>query len=129
MIFPRVGLFLVDDHICSRTISDSLPPYHLRSCSMSDIGTIGEIQTRKEIGTLFDSELWWRDCYHEIENHGYRLRPRYHPDWEPSWKKSGKAFSATEDGQPSLVSAVSPRIPVLIFPTDANSNGCSAPSG
>ena len=96
---------------------------------MSGIRTIGEVQTAKEIGTLFDSELWWQDHYHDIEDHGYQLRPRYHPGWEPSWKKSGKAFSTTEDGQPSLVSAVSPRIPELIFASVAGSDGRSARAG
>ena len=32
------------------------------------------------IGDLFSSETWWRDCYHAIWGHGYRLRPRYDPD-------------------------------------------------
>ena len=96
---------------------------------MSGIRATGELQTRKEIGTLFDSELWWRDHYHEIGNHGYRLRPRYHPDWEPSWKTSGKAFFTTEDGQPSPVSAASLRIPVLIFDSVASSDGRNAPAG
>jgi len=73
---------------------------------MSGISTIEEVQTRKEIDTLFDNELWWQDQYQEIENRGYRLRPRYHPEWEPSWKRSGKPFFTMEDGQPTLVSVV-----------------------
>jgi len=60
-------------------------------------------QVDREIGTLFPSETWWRDHYHELESHGYILRPRYHPDWKPSWKRSGKPFFSTEDGQPSLL--------------------------
>jgi len=70
---------------------------------MPGIGLVGEEQVTREIGTLFDSERWWRDQYREIENHGYRLRPRYHPEWEPSWKRSGKSFFQTEDGQPTLL--------------------------
>ncbi|KAH9954055.1 hypothetical protein BC827DRAFT_1379648 [Russula dissimulans] len=73
---------------------------------MPGIGTVGrheEQRTDREIGTLFPSETWWRDRYHELENHGYTLRPRYHPDWEPSWKQSGKRFFSTEDGQPALL--------------------------
>jgi len=57
----------------------------------------------RELGALFDSELWWRDHYHEIERQGYRLRPRYHPNWKPSWKESGKDFFTVEDGQPTLL--------------------------
>jgi hypothetical protein len=67
-------------------------------------------QAIREPGTLFDSELWWRDHYQELENLGYRLRPRYRPNWTPSWKVSGKDFYTVEDGQPTLVS---------IRPTDA----------
>ena len=58
------------------------------------------------IGTLFRNEEWWRDQYYEIYNHGYELRPRYHPNWEPSWIGLGKDFFAVEDGQPSIVSAL-----------------------
>jgi hypothetical protein len=61
-------------------------------------------QTRRQFGSLFDSELWWRDRYRELENLGYKLRPRYRPDWEPSWKQSGVDFFRVEDGQPTLVS-------------------------
>ncbi len=63
-----------------------------------------ERPSSREFGSLFDSELWWRDRYHELEDHGYRLRPRYRPDWEPSWKQSGMDFFRVEDGQPTLVS-------------------------
>lgn len=58
---------------------------------------------RREIGGLFRSEMWWRDRYHDLEAHGYRLRPRYHPDWKPSWKTSRKDFFDAEDGQPTIV--------------------------
>jgi len=64
------------------------------------------IHGTREIGSLFDSELWWRDQYPAIEAQGYILRPRYHPNWRPSWKRSGKDFFAAEDGQPTLVSVV-----------------------
>jgi hypothetical protein len=57
----------------------------------------------REIGGLFPSEMWWRDRYPDIEASGYRLRPRYHPDWKPSWTWSGKDFFATEDGQATIV--------------------------
>ncbi|KAH9071106.1 hypothetical protein EDB83DRAFT_315049 [Lactarius deliciosus] len=48
---------------------------------------------------LFASECWWRDRYNDIVEQGYRLRPRYHPQWEPSWLKTGKEFYTVEDGQ------------------------------
>jgi hypothetical protein len=71
----------------------------------------GEPPNRKA-GTLVMTERWWRDRYDDIANHGYQLRPRYHPHWEPSWLKSGKDFYAVEDGQPTIV-----RLALLIFPT------------
>ena len=67
----------------------------------------------REIGTLFDSELWWRDQYRAIESLGYILRPRYHPNWRPSWKRSGKDFFTAEDGQPTLVSVVCQMLPTF----------------
>ncbi|KAI0274570.1 kinase-like domain-containing protein [Russula aff. rugulosa BPL654] len=69
---------------------------------MPGIGGTG-IHGTREIGTLFDSELWWRDQYRAIEAQGYILRSRYHPNWRPSWKRSGKDFFSAEDGQPTLL--------------------------
>ncbi|KAH9970476.1 kinase-like domain-containing protein [Russula compacta] len=63
-------------------------------------------QTDREIGTLYTSERWWRDHYYGIEDHGYELRPRYHPDWKPSWRRSGRDFFSMEDGQPTISRAV-----------------------
>ena len=72
-------------------------------------------QTIRTIGTLFRNEEWWRDQYDDIHNRGYKLRPRYHPNWEPSWIRLGKDFFAVEDGQPCIVS-----VPLLglSIPTD-----------
>ena len=96
---------------------------------MPGIGSVEEGQVTREIGTLFDSERWWRDQYREIENHGYRLRPRYHPEWEPSWKRSGKSFFQTEDGQPTLVSVVCQMFPTLTLAPASNRDGCHALAG
>ncbi|KAJ7228318.1 hypothetical protein GGX14DRAFT_412691, partial [Mycena pura] len=35
---------------------------------------------------LLTPEVFWRDHYDYILEHGYELRPRYRPDWVPSWK-------------------------------------------
>ncbi|KAI0296110.1 kinase-like domain-containing protein [Multifurca ochricompacta] len=59
----------------------------------------------RQPGTLVMTERWWGDRYDEIENHGYRLRPRYHPQWQPSWLELGKDFYAVEDGQPTILRA------------------------
>ncbi|KAH9036978.1 kinase-like domain-containing protein [Lactarius pseudohatsudake] len=54
-------------------------------------------------GSLSNSELWWRDHYHDIEASGYKLRPRYDPGWQPSWtwNMSGKDSFVTDDVQPT----------------------------
>jgi hypothetical protein len=61
---------------------------------------------RRKIGGLLDSEMWWRNHYHDVEARGYRLRARYHPDWQPSrsWEGWGQDFLNTEDGQATIVS-------------------------
>ena len=55
-------------------------------------------------GTLVKTEEWWRDHYYDIERHGYKLRPRYHPLWRPSWVGSKRDFYKVEDGQANIVS-------------------------
>ncbi|KAI0265922.1 kinase-like domain-containing protein [Gloeopeniophorella convolvens] len=59
--------------------------------------------SRRQIGTLVKSELWWRDRYEDILAQGYKLRTRYHPQWEPSWLRTRKGFYMVEDGQPTIV--------------------------
>ena len=75
-------------------------------------GTIAsQIHARLPTGTivtLFRNEEWWRDQYYDIYNSGFALRPRYHPTWEPSWVATGKDVFSVEDGQPSIVSNLSP---------------------
>ena len=34
---------------------------------------------------LLPAEVYWRDRYFFLVEHGYTLRPRYHPEWTPSW--------------------------------------------
>ncbi len=46
---------------------------------------------------LTSYEIFWRDTYHFLCERGYKLRPRYHPDWVPSWKP-GRELDA-EDWQ------------------------------
>jgi len=57
---------------------------------------------RREVGSLYNSEVWWRDRYHDIEARGYELRSRYHPNWQPSWKELGQDFFNAEDGQATI---------------------------
>ncbi|RXW12698.1 hypothetical protein EST38_g13155 [Candolleomyces aberdarensis] len=41
---------------------------------------------QKHFETLNAGEIYWREKYRWLLDSGYRLRPRYHPDWVPSWK-------------------------------------------
>ena len=83
----------------------------------------------RDIGTLFDIELWWREQYRAIQGQGYILRPRYHPNWRPSWKRSSKAFYTEEDGQPSLVSVICLVLPIFYTSSDGDLNGRNARVG
>ena len=44
-------------------------------------------------------EVWWRDRYQQLSNHGYLLRPRYSPQWAPSWKTSNRDRADSEDSK------------------------------
>jgi len=48
--------------------------------------------------TLLGEELFW--CQHQswLEQCGYMLRQRYHPDWTPSWWGTRKNWTNCEDG-------------------------------
>ncbi|KAI0274583.1 hypothetical protein BGY98DRAFT_1188455 [Russula aff. rugulosa BPL654] len=72
--------------------------------SSSIVGNAANAPNR-QVGSLFTTEQWWRNRYNEIAEHGYQLRPRYHPNWQPSWLKSGKDFYTVEDGQPTIMRA------------------------
>ncbi|KAH8995419.1 hypothetical protein EDB92DRAFT_1971157 [Lactarius akahatsu] len=53
----------------------------------------------RQMGTPVMAGRWWKDHCNDIADRGYRLRPRYHPQWEPSWFNKGKDFYTVEDGQ------------------------------
>ncbi len=55
-------------------------------------------------GGLSNAEFFWRDHYKFLEENGYRLRPRYSPDWEPSWRGTNRDRFLCEDGLPPIVS-------------------------
>lgn len=64
---------------------------------------------------LTKDERWWRDHYDDILAHGYKLRPRFHPDWRPSWLGTSKLPFACEDSIRHIV-----RPPLLPVPHDSN---------
>ena len=47
--------------------------------------------------SLLPGERFWTDHYLWLESQGYKLRPRYHPNWIPAWKKSKKSMFNCED--------------------------------
>ncbi|THH17231.1 hypothetical protein EUX98_g9169 [Antrodiella citrinella] len=59
-----------------------------------------------DLGALHDGEVQWRDRYLFLEEHGYVLRPRYHPEWKPSWLGTGLDADIFEDFIMSLNSQV-----------------------
>ena len=73
------------------------------SSSTARNGTANVEPNDRQAGTLVMTELWWRDRYTDLEKRGYRLRPRYHPQWQPSWPRTGQDFYNAEDGQATIV--------------------------
>ncbi|KAG0695181.1 hypothetical protein DFH29DRAFT_282804 [Suillus ampliporus] len=53
--------------------------------------------TETQPSNLRQPEVWWSKHYKWLENCGYLLRPRYHPDWIPSWQGTSKDMYACED--------------------------------
>ncbi|KAF8069049.1 hypothetical protein FPV67DRAFT_1561759 [Lyophyllum atratum] len=50
-------------------------------------------------GGLSETELFWRNHYNFLKDHGYTLRERYRPDWVASWlRSSAKDWLTCEDG-------------------------------
>ncbi|KAL6300710.1 kinase-like domain-containing protein [Sparassis latifolia] len=43
-------------------------------------------RTREGLYALHEGEIFWRDRQPYLDEHGYALRPRYHPEWSPSWQ-------------------------------------------
>jgi hypothetical protein len=69
--------------------------------------SIEKFQAAALIGVfdLDEDERWWRDQYHILLEHGYKLRRRFRPDWTPSWLGTSKIPAFCED---SLLQIVSP---------------------
>ena len=65
---------------------------------------------RIEPGGLRPYESWWVERQKALEQAGYMLRPRYHPDWKPSWAGTHKDHDRFEDGQVLRV-----RFDILLF--------------
>ncbi|KAJ3009450.1 hypothetical protein NUW54_g2779 [Trametes sanguinea] len=53
--------------------------------------------TRRGVFNFLTHEVLWRDRYDFLFKEGYRLRPRYHPDWRPSWTGTNIGLEFCED--------------------------------
>lgn len=67
------------------------------------IETIEEAR-EMQAGGLGPIEKQWTNRQKALEEAGYMLRPRYHPEWQPSWTHTNKFFLECEDGQAQAVS-------------------------
>ncbi|KAG5352745.1 hypothetical protein C0989_000684 [Termitomyces sp. Mn162] len=56
---------------------------------------------------LSPGEIFWRDHYKFLKDHGYTLRKRYEPDWIPSWINTSKDWLDCEDALPLRVRTAS----------------------
>jgi len=65
-----------------------------------------QLRPRSQRGQLGENEKWWAERQKTLEQAGYMLRPRYHPDRKFSWVGTDKSFSDLEDGEPQRVSMV-----------------------
>ncbi|KAJ7151783.1 kinase-like domain-containing protein [Mycena crocata] len=57
-------------------------------------------------GNLLEGEDFWRDHQPWLETCGYKLRPRYSPDWVASWLGTSKDHWKCEDGCSRLTHVV-----------------------
>ncbi|KLO08634.1 hypothetical protein SCHPADRAFT_944281 [Schizopora paradoxa] len=59
---------------------------------------------------LNPQEIFWRDLYPFLLDHGYQLRPRFRPGWIPSWRGTNKSSMFFEDSHvlphPKTIDAV-----------------------
>ncbi|KAE9392784.1 hypothetical protein BT96DRAFT_924531, partial [Gymnopus androsaceus JB14] len=62
------------------------------------------------IHELSETEIFWRDHYDWLKEHGYQLRPRYQPNWVPSWRSDPTKLSMDyednlipKDGKPVIL--------------------------
>ncbi|KAH9478459.1 hypothetical protein JR316_0008914 [Psilocybe cubensis] len=51
---------------------------------------------------LTDDELEWVRLQPFLLQHGYKLRPRYHPSWKPSWKRPWNFYKYEAECEDSI---------------------------
>ncbi|THG95880.1 hypothetical protein EW145_g7886 [Phellinidium pouzarii] len=63
-------------------------------------------RTADGVYNLKSLEIWWRDHYQLLLDHGYQLRPRFRPDWKPSWTGTKLDPDYCEDSIPHFLRPV-----------------------
>ena len=61
---------------------------------------------RWDYSILNEDEIFWRDHQKWLEQHGYMLRPRFHPGWVPKWEGTKVNVLEFEDAMPNKVSSI-----------------------
>ena len=104
-VFARLGTPSRSSAESPRREADAAGPEHVMPSPVSQ-APAHKVAPNNQEGALVTIDQWWRDHYNEIAEHGYQLRPRYHPNWQFSRLKSGKYFYTVQDGQPTTVCVV-----------------------
>ncbi|KAI0077229.1 hypothetical protein K474DRAFT_1596436 [Panus rudis PR-1116 ss-1] len=55
------------------------------------------VYTEQGHWSLLPPEIFWKDRYSFLREHGYLLRPRYNPTWTPSWLNTNRDPDFCED--------------------------------
>ncbi|TFY66063.1 hypothetical protein EVG20_g5027 [Dentipellis fragilis] len=61
---------------------------------------------RENPDTVSYGETWWRKHYEWLLHSGYKLRPRYAPDWTPPWQGTNEDPDKFEEGQDNTYYAI-----------------------
>ena len=101
--------------------SDSSSPSNSTDSGLDATSSISETSAQgKPKGCAADEllfeERFWRDKQPWLLERGYRLRPRYAPDWTPSWWGTDKEWTECEDGVTNRVSSFFPGVTSEKFP-------------
>ena len=88
-------------------MSDSAAHQYPAFLHVKDPQQLARLRELDEQGNwdLEQFEIWWRNRYHILKEHGYEVRPRFRPDWKPSWRGTDLDAMLMEDSIPLSVSS------------------------
>ena len=125
--FPDSLLTRKADHSAQRCFRVDNNPNHMDTKPNGEVASVQNASTSAKVlpddtaeqsnvkeewdsAALKPHEIFWKNKQKWLEEKGYRLRPRYAPEWVPSWQSSGKDPKLCEDGLASIVSITCPRL-------------------